>query len=1341
MARWSKDTGPQRPEALWPQGVLWASRRVRPGVLAVLLLCLIALCQPTAPALALTTETFQTNLGALDANPASYRGFDYTLRDGSRAIIGNSRWADDGGVDQAPGNDDGLLITDWPSDSGNVREIDITKTGGGEFNFGGVALSNYTAAVIVTIRGYRSGIPVSGYDSGAQSVPSAASTWLQYAPASVWTGIDEVRITASARLDPYLDNFSYDYVGISTTTASGTTSTGTTFNGTVNPQGGSATVVFEYGTTTAYGSSATAAQSPVTGSSTTAVSAAVMLACGSTYHYRTKASIGSANYYGSGMSVTVPCNTAPTFVGATTTLTVSKNASATDIKNLLHASDTDSSQTLTWSQSTAPNNGGSLSFSSATASSGSANITPGGNITYTPASGFTGTETFTVQVSDGTATATRTITVAVKDAQTISFSNPGTQNFGTTPTLTASTTATGLTVGFTSATPGVCTITAGGALTFVTAGTCTINADQAGDATYAAAAQVSQTFSVAAVVPGAPTIGATTAGNQQVAVAFAAPVFTGGAGITNYTVTSSPGGHTGTGATSPVTVSGLTNGTAYTFSVTATNSAGTSAASAATASTTPKASQTISFANPGTQAFGTAPTLTASTTATGLTVSFTSATTGVCTITAGGALTFVNTGTCSINADQAGNGSYLAATTVPQSFTVSGPTIVISPASLPAVSSGVAYSQTLTASGSTAPYTFAVTTGSPPAGVTLSTGGVLSGTTTAEGSYPITVTATDSSTSHFNAARSYTLVVNPAAPVANAVSATVAYNSAANAIALSITGGAATSVAVASAADHGTATASGTSISYTPTTGYSGTDSFTYTATNGGGTSAAATVNITVTPLVPLAGNVSVSVLANSTANVISLNLTGGAPTSVAVASAPSHGTASVSGIGITYTPAANYTGADSFTYTATNSGGTSTAATVNITVQARVDPAKDAAVQGLITAQVNAAQLFAKTQISNFQSHLENLHHQPKAGDGGEDSLLPNDSAWQSMGSGKQSRTRATASTARAADKAAATSTGSTFLGWDVETLLLKLTSSLKNRTSLVPSSVSLDNTYEDPLGTGLAIWTAGSISTGHSTGSESRFTTSGVSVGSDMHINDSLSVGLGVGYGRQHQSIGSDGTESTGNSYGVMLYGSYRPLKGLFVDGLVGYNHLDFDQQRYVSAAGSFASSQRTGAQWLSSVSSGYEFKSPKWLLSPYGRLDFVSTQLDRSTESGTGIYDLVYFKQTSTSTKATLGLRGALLFEFKNFSAKPYARIEFQHDFADSGTATMAYADQVSAGTAYQYSLGEAGRNNMVLGGGADMTFFESWQLGLEYRYNHSSAMEMQTLNALLRKVFTF
>jgi hypothetical protein len=92
--------------------------------------------------------------------------------------------------------------------------------------------------------------------------------------------------------------------------------------------------------------------------------------------------------------------------------------------------------------------------------------------------------------------------------------------------------------------------------------------------------------------PGAPTIGsATRSASQAINVAFTAPVNTGGSAITTYTATSSPGGFTGTSATSPITVTGLTNGTAYTFTVTATNSYGTSVASSAstliTAATTP----------------------------------------------------------------------------------------------------------------------------------------------------------------------------------------------------------------------------------------------------------------------------------------------------------------------------------------------------------------------------------------------------------------------------------------------------------------------------------------------------------------------------------------------------------------------------------------------------------------------------------------------------------------------------------------------------------------------------------------------------------------------------------
>jgi len=147
---------------------------------------------------------------------------------------------------------------------------------------------------------------------------------------------------------------------------------------------------------------------------------------------------------------------------------------------------------------------------------------------------------------------------------------------------------------------------------------------------------------------------------------------------------------------------------------------------------------------------------------------------------------------------------------------------------------------------------------------------------------------------------------------------------------------------------NGTVTQTGTSFIYTPNAGFTGTDAFTYTVCDGKGGSDTATVYITVegdtTP--PVTGsiqanddNATVSCSANGTAIDVTSN-DGPAGTEIFFCSfsQPSNGSVIQSGFGFVYYPNENYSGTDSFTYTAC-SGGVEDAATVNITVTCGTTP------------------------------------------------------------------------------------------------------------------------------------------------------------------------------------------------------------------------------------------------------------------------------------------------------------------------------------------------------------------------------------------------------------------
>jgi len=174
-------------------------------------------------------------------------------------------------------------------------------------------------------------------------------------------------------------------------------------------------------------------------------------------------------------------------------------------------------------------------------------------------------------------------------------------------------------------------------------------------------------------------------------------------------------------------------------------------------------------------------------------------------------------------------------------------------------------------------------------------------------------------------------------PVCEDINATTEFDTPVS-IALDCSGALPITHSIVDGPDNGTISGdpSDGTLTYTPTAGYSGTDTFTYKANNEGGDSSTAAVSVQVKPLppAPICQDVGDST-DYETALTVTLDCAGEGPLAYGIVDGPDNGTISgdPSDGTLTYTPGQGFVGTDTFTYTATNRGGTSNTATVTIDV------------------------------------------------------------------------------------------------------------------------------------------------------------------------------------------------------------------------------------------------------------------------------------------------------------------------------------------------------------------------------------------------------------------------
>ncbi|HST80580.1 MAG TPA: ricin-type beta-trefoil lectin domain protein [Kineosporiaceae bacterium] len=248
--------------------------------------------------------------------------------------------------------------------------------------------------------------------------------------------------------------------------------------------------------------------------------------------------------------------------------------------------------------------------------------------------------------------------------QTITFAPPTTATLGAGTVALSGTSTSDLTVTFATSTTSVCTLS-GSTLTLVSSGTCTVSAVQAGDAMWSpATASASITVKATqAITFTLPTTISLTAGTLTLDG-------TTDSGLT-IAYTSST---TGVCTVSGTTLTLLSTGTC-TINANQTGDTNYLNATTVTASTTVKTTQAITFTLPTTTTLTTATLTLNGTTDSGLPAEYTSATTQVCTVS-GSTLTILADGTCTVEADQAGDATHLPAATVSASTQIISPTVV-----------------------------------------------------------------------------------------------------------------------------------------------------------------------------------------------------------------------------------------------------------------------------------------------------------------------------------------------------------------------------------------------------------------------------------------------------------------------------------------------------------------------------------------------------------------------------------------------------------------------------------------------------------------------------------------
>lgn len=347
-------------------------------------------------------------------------------------------------------------------------------------------------------------------------------------------------------------------------------------------------------------------------------------------------------------------------------------------------------------------------------------------------------------------------------------------------------------------------------------------------------------------------------------------------------------------------------------------------------------------------------------------------------------------------------------------------------------------------------------------------------------------------------------------------------------------------------------------------------------------------------------------------------------------------------------------------------------------------DPTADPTIKAMVDFQVHTVQVMGQQQIDNVQDRLIELHNDDVP-------LISNRAAFAQIPSPQ----RQYGPPADAGDRASSTSD-------------MAQTRQTPKDGQAMPVPANSDSS--------LRYWTAGSLLFGRDT-TYAKYNVSsiGLTAGLDSRLTRNLKVGVAVGLGIDHATIGSDGSHINANAWSTQAYASYRVAPQWFIDGILGYAAGSLGNFRYDSAARAFGSGHRGAEDLFGSVSVSREIKVERWKIAPYARLDLQWIRLDGYVEAGAGIYNLAFNQTSAVDLAGVLGTRFSHVMNTSAGALKSSLELAYRRSFSGAYTQLIAYSFDPT--TTYSLFGSAEKRDQALIGLGFELQVNRSVSLGIQ------------------------